>query len=130
MNRQDVFDKAVSGILKQGKPAISEISCVYLARDGSKCIVGQLLPDGHPGQEYAGSVEYLLNDYPDLLETLEINSNDDKNFLAALQGCHDAGGLSADASPTTWKNNFLTLVKDVAIRYSLDASILKKGFEQ
>lgn len=71
MNTQEIFDKVVASIIKQGKPAVDydeesiSCGCQYKAEDGSKCAVGQLIParlyrkeiEGLSGDEV---IEYFL----------------------------------------------------------------------
>lgn len=51
---QETFDFVVNHLIKQGKQAREETwcdSCMYLDKDGNKCAVGCLIPDGHPAQK-------------------------------------------------------------------------------
>jgi hypothetical protein len=46
MNKQEIFDKAYIGIIKQGKPSMSASGqCKYEAKDGCRCAVGMLIDD-------------------------------------------------------------------------------------
>lgn len=109
MDQQATFDKVVTALFKQGKagtggrPFVAEsadicafiaysstnIFCQYLNEDGSRCAVGCLIPDGHPGLRFSGSVMMLLGTYPDLQSLLDANTEEDQLFLISLQSLHD-----------------------------------------
>lgn len=45
MNEQEIFDKVVNHIRKQGHPAVENGTCAYRTEDGSMCAVGCLITD-------------------------------------------------------------------------------------
>jgi len=67
-----------------------EIGCVYLNKDGKKCLVGLFIPDGHEAQKSNGSAHGLLENFPDL-ELPKLSNSDNKNKLrwCSLQKIHD-----------------------------------------
>ena len=68
--------------------------CMYKFTDESgeckKCAIGLFIPDGHPSQEEFMSVDELLDEYPDLWDSMPI---DDIGFLTAFQEVHDHNGM-------------------------------------
>ncbi len=128
MNRQEVFDKVATHMLKQDKRAMEYNSftdsetCLYLDGDGNKCAIGCYIPDGHDGQEYRGGVQELLTQFPDLVPLFGLKTNkydcfdgNDIDFLANLQVIHDKD------DPSYWRHklrefgqrhNLLTTVCD------------------
>jgi hypothetical protein len=43
---QEVFDTAVGGVLRQGRPSVTEDGlCCYQDADGMKCAIGHLIPE-------------------------------------------------------------------------------------
>ncbi len=60
---QDIFNAAWAAfIIGDAKPArdIESCSCEYLTKDGNKCAVGLVIPDGHPAQKYFGDFHQLV----------------------------------------------------------------------
>lgn len=64
---------------------VGENKCVYLAKDGNKCAVGDYIPDGHLGQEFQGDAENLLYHFPDLIKLMPL----DYKALCHFQRAHD-----------------------------------------
>lgn len=118
MTEQEIFDKAVGGVLAQGrKSAESSDQCRYrmLASDGTmlKCAAGMLIPD---------------NEYDDSIETIEAKSlwkphrahffseetiklfKDHAELIQALQTVHDCYPVEE------WKEQY----KVVADKYQLE----------
>lgn len=91
MNMQEAFDKAYTGIVKQGKIAVDPISlkCVYKTSDGAKCAVGHLLTDEDLNlwkdmNLFHKPIKLIPNDkWPDSIKGL------DMWFLQELQRAHD-----------------------------------------
>lgn len=131
MNRQEVFNKVARALKKQGSQARGPVSgwsaygfvpgaygCVYLTQDGRRCAVGHLIPDGHPGLQVEGSLNGLLDLYPDLREILEIeDEEDDLAFLSSLQEAHDD-------SSGTFLEEWVPRMRGIAERYNLNAEVL------
>ncbi len=100
MTRQEMFDKAYLGVIKQGGPAVQSsrgtvgLSCSYLSRDtGRKCAVGQLLTDLELIEVggFVGGVGNLEADWPSLtiLPKPEWLNYDNLSFLEEMQQVHD-----------------------------------------
>lgn len=84
MNKQEMFDTAVLGILNQGGISISEDGiCLYRNPNGRKCAAGFLIPDEYyyPDMEKKifSALAFKLPDY------LQKHSN----FIGILQSIHD-----------------------------------------
>ena len=122
MNRQEIFNKVARALKKQGSQAY-ENGCVYLTQDGRRCAVGHLIPDGHPGLQVEGSLNGLLDLYPDLREILEISPELDSEgysdlaFLSSLQEAHDD-------SSGTFLEEWVPRMRGIAERYDLNAEVL------
>lgn len=106
---QKWFNKSYKGLKKQNfKQALKNGNCMYLAPDGNRCAVGQLLPKRTPGlAQIEGGVSLCrqrlcdagLNITPETI-----------NFLEDLQFAHD---YACD------KKSMKRLLEDVAHRYGL-----------
>lgn len=62
--------------------------CSYLTRDGRKCAIGLLIPDGHIAQKFVGPVGALMESFPELFDAdsrdgLENMQRDLHDFLTA-----------------------------------------------
>lgn len=86
LSKQQAFEKAITGILTQGRISFSEPSCKYRGEDGDKCAIGWLIPDEiyDKKMEECGT---LTRTYPILKKTLNIV--DDLKFYQKLQKLHD-----------------------------------------
>lgn len=147
MNRQEIFDKAVGGIIKQGGPAARQDSdgtfmgCMYYVEDsGRRCAIGQLLTDEQQSlvEEGEGVISMLGDGSPDdegeehdydragLMELLGQPNLADITFLDQLQGVHDVA-----ARETRGDESFLHVFKQrvilFAARYELNAAVVANG---
>lgn len=92
--RQQTFDKAVNGLISQGKRAISSTDsrCKYRYR-GLKCAVGHLIPDDQYSRSMEGksiNPDYLPNEQVPAQVTLLMKKlGHDTEFCAELQAQHD-----------------------------------------
>lgn len=97
MTAQEIFDKAVGGLLNQGVQSYSEelSKCVYRTACGSKCAVGQLIPDNlyQPDMESGPSgVDSLVEKFPQVGEYIlpsNMSSRRGMSFLSEMQEIHD-----------------------------------------
>ena len=116
---QQLFDLAVAGVLQQGKPAITELgSCRYRAPDGSKCAIGQLIPD----EKYRKSFEDMSLDGV-ALTALGIEDRNTVIMLGDLQQAHD----DAAQWPETFLTEFRFNVLGVASNHNLNTEVLDNG---
>lgn len=132
--KQRVFDKAVLGIRKQGKPAAAKdgaghLRCLYRTKDGCCCNVGILLPPDLEISDRANQrvVGDLLYNYPNvegqLRKDLEIPASlslDDLiAFLRQWQKVHDVG-----AGQNDFMEEYLRQAAGFAELHELDKSAL------
>lgn len=94
MNRQETFDKIVTHLLMQGKPATKtqesgSVSCVYRGDEGTMCAIGCLIPDEKYSPQLEGrSIGRFTNDE---LSIIGFDPSDDEMFslLRDCQRVHD-----------------------------------------
>ena len=83
MDAQEIFDKVVAHLAKQGHRAIGTGgSCMYLAPNGDMCAVGCLLGDAYVFDMEAQLVSELVSIYG-------LPFENHINMLTALQYAHD-----------------------------------------
>lgn len=85
---QSIFNAAWQKfIVEDGEPASETVinnrgcvwhSCKYLTKDGKKCVVGLMLPDGHESQKATCDFSRLVELYPELFD------DDVKNTTPAM----------------------------------------------
>jgi hypothetical protein len=121
MKPQEIFDKVVEHLAKQGRHSLSrnKLHCLYRGPDGLMCAVGCLIPD----EMYDPTIEsQTISDIilaPSSLRThLPSYFNGNIILLGDLQIAHDR---SKDLE------SLLTLLIDISIRHKLnfDPSIIK-----
>lgn len=94
MRAQEIFDKAVGALLKQGKKSKAGGACLYRSSHGC-CAIGHLIPDELYDEDMdAGGVGVndLLSQYPrlqDILLPCDLSSRFAEKFLIRLQYVHD-----------------------------------------
>lgn len=125
---QGAFDKAVRGILAQGRRSFSIGNgvCLYRSGDGCKCAVGHLISD----EEYNKEFESLgaIN----LIERFEISSlkpfcfKEGFDFIGDLQSVHDYAKCDHNypERDVTFLASFKERAKDFAKKYNLNTSVL------
>lgn len=120
---QEIFNKVVTKVLKQGKPSVLDAgcACLYRSPDGSKCAAGHLLPD----KEYNESLEYT--------SVFDINwftlnfDHDQLVMISDLQTAHDEASDFYDKdNPNNWKTEQIDYFRRVAIKHQLDQSLLEQ----
>lgn len=86
MNKQQVFDKVLNGLRKQGCISVNDAGvCMYRGVDGMKCGIGMLITDEHyhKGLEEEGVIA------PCVVEALSLSGaimeDLDVNMLVAIQ---------------------------------------------
>lgn len=90
MTAQEIFDKVITHLRKQGKAtnAGGGNTCFYRTRDGKSCAVGCLIPN----EEYLPNMEGqnisgLMTNFPDTMNKLGLSPHIE--LLKALQWAHD-----------------------------------------
>jgi hypothetical protein len=95
MTRQQMFDRVWQHfVVEKGPQSGTPMGCQYRARDGAKCALGLLIPDGLYLPEMEGRpAQGLIGRYPELARHLMDGFDGDvdvlKAFTRALQQCHD-----------------------------------------
>jgi hypothetical protein len=119
MTNQEIFDKAVSGIITQGGPSTTSerceigglVECRYRSETGRKCVIGQLIADEFYRKEMEGrnaSSSLVIGAI-----TRSIGGVPQLVFMSALQGIHDALTLS-----TSTDEEFLVSFKEKAYDFA------------
>lgn len=117
MQAQEVFDTAVSGIIKQGRQSYSDTdnqwieSCLYRGPNGTKCAAGFLIPDevytpfleGHNWGE-------ISHKFPNL--------DKHKHLIESLQIIHDE--QTSEDFLTRFKRQAKNLAKDKKLEWKYD----------
>lgn len=121
---QAAFDKAVTGVLKQGgKSCMSShnsTSCAYRGEGGFKCAVGQLLTDEQI-EKYKVKEGSTPEDFSEelLAEVLPgVDGPTAEDFMEALQQAHD-GAMTAN-----FKHDFLNRANKVAEGFQLNPMVM------
>lgn len=123
-NLQDLFDRSVSGVIAQGRPARGTGGCKYRTDDGAKCAVGQLIDDKHYTFDMEGMRIDSKSLRADLIrEALGLTEHDKKELglLAALQSAHDN---AAFLHVMDFLSVFKTFATAVADTFGLNKDVL------
>lgn len=124
LTRQELFDNAARGVLKQGRRALdANGGCLYLAGN-CRCGIGHSIPDGHEGLQYKGDVEGLVGYHLDLADLFDAPIN--MNFLRELQRAHDYAGtvISWEGVVPDFASCFRKAMRDIAKDYKLNTDSL------
>jgi hypothetical protein len=115
MNKQEIFDTVVKGILAQGGESFDHKKgfCVYKNSNGRKCAIGQLISE----EKYNPEVETLrLNS---VLKLIDSKYTEEFLFFDKLQHIHDVSGRSSRSDRRvsdeiflwTWKTKMIEFAK-------------------
>ena len=119
MNRQEIFNKAISGIIQQKNPSIRDDHCCYRGMYGRKCAIGHLLSDTEyePNMDDRDgmSVGQLRSNYGNLPLFNKL-SNEDAIFLRELQKLHDNTNIVTEDNLS---ENFLTTFSRNAVAFAI-----------
>jgi hypothetical protein len=97
LTNQEIFEKAITALLEQGRPSISQVDtggeyqatiCAYRGQDGCKCAIGHLIAD----EVYSDYLEGKGVDHSDVVKALrdsDIPMPDYPTILFDLQQIHD-----------------------------------------
>lgn len=112
MEAQEIFDKVVTHLRKQGCKSFDEFtqSCLYRGPNGTSCAVGCLIPD----EEYTSAIEGDIVDaliYRFQLPSL-IPMQSNIELLGAFQRMHDFDEVS------TWEQEFARVANRFNLNYS------------
>lgn len=115
MDKQEMFNIAVTKVYEQGRQCKGEYSCSYYGGPGVRCAIGWLLPEDL-AIKYSGvgSVFELAAEVKNLSDYV----GEDLEFLSQLQDCHDA------AIGEDFRKSFMGLVKNFAHQHNLTLPIL------
>ena len=102
---KDLLEKAITGVIKQGKPSLdSNGNCAYRGEGGGKCVVGVLIDDEHYNEDLEGYFTKALQVRFAVEGSNNVTLSDEEvDTLQTLQKCHDNAWDS--------KENFVRLFK-------------------
>ena len=89
ITKQDIFNTAANGLLKQGKKSGDGFSCFYRGPNGLKCAIGMLIPDELYKARFEGQSAGESGVINVLIKIGVPNTIEYANFLENLQGVHD-----------------------------------------
>lgn len=123
-NLQTLFDKAVGGVLAQGKGSVRrtkgpmKLECAYRAEGGLKCAVGHLIADEHYKPMFEGGG--IKADGP-VREAVELSCgfklrHEDLELMTWLQLLHDSHAFSGEVN---FKQKFLEGANVIAAKMNL-----------
>lgn len=140
MTPQNVFDKAVSGVLAQGGPALSDshssdLACSYLNAKGRKCAVGHLLT---AQQLDVLKRRNMLEKSVEALAMMGLGGMLVKDHIALLVDLQRAHDFSTSAVrkivrdkhhpqfDKAFVDEFKRRVREVALRFNLSAAVVDR----
>jgi hypothetical protein len=119
MDRQAIFDKVATHLLKQNAKSRGPMGCQYRGSGGRMCAIGCLIPDDKYNDTYEGLVVPKREDigYDDegrlfrtLQECIGAETDEDIDFLRALQVVHDG------SEPGSWA----IALREFATKYGVE----------
>ena len=120
MTHQEIFDKVVTHLFTQGRPAKDEEGrCAYRGLNKTSCAVGCLIPD----EKYTPSLEG--NSVVSLRVQRELNTilpSADADFLQSLQRAHDRCATNPDG--TFDVQDLKRRLEEIASNRSLSTEVL------
>lgn len=121
MTNQEIFDRVVRHLAKQGRPAAyDDGTCAYRMPDGEACAIGCLIPDENYSRRLEGKSCYQ----PSVRAAAGLTAEQANGIGAALQRCHDQ-----EWTPGRGERMFDHL-RFVAGRFGLDdACVVEEGVE-
>lgn len=130
MNKQEMFDTAVRGIIEQGGPATTpKGACGYRTENGRSCAVGLLFnyEEMSAYKHKGGSVGYLVDvDTCRPQPVLRPFFKDNLTFLDSLQRAHDDAATGHHFKGGDFFRDFRQLMTEVAGLYGLNDDVLKE----
>ena len=108
LTNQEIFDKVLTHLVKQGRPARNEDGCVYrtVTPKGEvlKCAVGCLIPDEAYDKKIEGKRVYALLREHTAVTLSAMLSMQSQGLLESLQEAHDS-----------WKGETDELLRDMKL---------------
>jgi hypothetical protein len=96
LTRQTIFNRAVTGLVKQGQQAMDTSgNCQYRGYGGTKCALGLLIPDKHYNPNAEGTMVVKGDDTKDAVyymckaSGINLDFEPTRNLVADLQEMHD-----------------------------------------
>lgn len=115
MNKQEIFDKVASHLLKQNEQSImndDSSTCAYRGKNNSMCAIGCLIDDKYYDESLEGKSVAFYKVFNALkLSGIEIESRFDTLFLSQLQNIHDS------FLPIRWKNELFYLANTYELEW-------------
>ena len=122
MTPQEIFDKAVGGVIAQGKLAIDpNRGCAYRTEDGAACVVGQLI-DAETAKEWDEfndpdpTIMSIAHSHLGIPEEMEPHLK----LLAELQSAHDGAYRVNHRNDAKEIQDFIEAARQVALRNGLE----------
>lgn len=127
MNNQEIFNIAVRGIRKQGKPSMDSGTCCYRTSDGLMCALGQVLvPLGCYDPAMENSIPSMSSAKELWVQLRKAGIEEHQAmFLRSLQSAHD-DPVGEPEYVNEFMSIFLYKAKQVAIAYYLDATVCEE----
>lgn len=118
MDNQEIFDKVVAHLRKQGGPSVGKDGrCKYRADNGRMCAVGCLIPDELYHKEMEGNAVLTGTVVDDVLEGMGVSS-DGFELLSELQMLHDRNSGRSVLWTEVTENEFSEVAEKYYLRYS------------
>lgn len=122
MTRQEMFDMAYCGVMRQGGPSVDPDNrqCLYRAPGGKKCAAGWLIPD----EAYSEAMEGVPIEPVHLVAMgLPKETEMYRTFVREMQRAHDVASWQKGQE---FLDAFTTLMRAVAVGYNLNTDVMKE----
>lgn len=126
LSLQEIFDKGLAHIRKQGVPSKRGFGCLYNGPNGTSCIVGGLMEPEHRRREFdvatSSSVRAMIRSdeaFVNALSMVGLDVEDPRviDLLEELQWCHDK---ASEGEEDDFMGEFETHMADLAAARGLD----------
>ena len=116
---QEIFDRAVIGVITQGKPSVTKTACgasrcLYRGEAGTKCAVGHLIDDAVYTPDLEGNECVRTLVMQALEQSLGKLPEDSFNLIIQLQLTHDVASTGSDFLPA-----FIARAREIAADFNL-----------